>query len=94
MNRKTIAFGASTLLCGLLLAGAVLAAPDAHSIDRWVIGGGGGRLEDAPYSLDGTIGQPVAGIVMAAPDELSAGFWNEIWAGGYSVYLPLAMRDH
>jgi hypothetical protein len=94
MNQRTLAFGASVLLCCLLLAGAVLAAPDAHSVDRWVIGGGGGRLGDAPLSLEGTIGQPLVGIAIEAPHEVSSGFWFEIWAGEYWVYLPLAVREY
>jgi hypothetical protein len=93
MKRRTIAFGASALLCCLLLAGAVLAAPDVHRIDRWVMGGGGGKLSDASLSLEGTIGQPVTGFVAEAPHEVSSGFWFEIWTGEYWVYLPLAVRE-
>ena len=90
MNRRMIAFGASALLCCLLLAGAVLAAPDAHHIDRWVIGGGGGRLGDFPLSLEGTIGQPAVGIVAEAPNEVSSGFW---FVREYEIYLPIVVRD-
>ena len=90
MNRRTITFGASVLLlCCLLVAGAVLAAPDAQRVDRWVMGGGGGQMGDAHLSVEGTIGQPVAGIVAEAPHEISSGFWFEV---GGRVYLPLVVR--
>jgi hypothetical protein len=93
MNRRLTTFGASVLLCGLLLAGAVLAAPDAHSVDRWVIGGGGGRLGDFPLSLQGTIGQPAVGIVTSGPNDVNdvgSGFWFEV---GGRAYLPLVVRE-
>ena len=93
MNRRTISFGALVLLCCVVLAGAVLAAPDAHRVDRWVIGGGGGRLGAAALSLEGTIGQPLVGPEEEAPHEVGSGFWFEVWTGEYWIYLPLTVRE-
>jgi hypothetical protein len=84
------------LLSGLLLAGVVLAAPNATSLDRYVIGGGGGHAEGGIYMLEGTIGQPVVGGISSAPYELGAGFWGGLGAAGgavYGIYLPLIVRS-
>jgi hypothetical protein len=94
MNRRTLALCASGLLCCLGLAGAALAALDAHNIARRVIAGGGGRLANAALSLEGTIGQPVVGMAIEMPHVLSSGFWFEPWAGEYRGYLPLAVREY
>ena len=86
------------LACGLMLVmGTTLsAAPQAAEIVRSVIGGGGGRLEQSPYTLDGTIGQPVVGTSSESPYELCAGFWcggESSSSSDYEVYLPLALRN-
>ena len=45
------------LLALLLLGGMAQAAPvAAPQVPRYVIGGGGGLAEQAPYALNGTIG--------------------------------------
>lgn len=93
MNRRKIAIGAFILFSLLLIAGVVLAAPNAIMIDRWVIGGGGARLVNAPLSLEGTTGQPLVGILTESPHELSSGFWFEIHIGENGVYLPLMLRE-
>ena len=74
----------------LLLAGVALAA-NGYEISLYVIGGGGGRSEAAPYTLDGTIGQAVVGVVGNSPYELCAGFWCGM--GGHEVFLPLVLRN-
>jgi hypothetical protein len=81
------------LLGGLALAGAVLAAPAATSIERWVLSGGGGHTEADPYALDGTIGQPLVGTELAGGYTLCAGFWCGAEAG-HRIYLPLVVREH
>ena len=54
------------LLGGLVLIGVVLAAPVATTLERYVIGGGGGHTEAGIFSLDGTIGQAVVGKLLSA----------------------------
>jgi len=75
------------LLC-LLLASAGLAAPNAATIDRHVIGGGGGKVEVLPYSLNGTIGQPLVEVSLTSPYELASGFWPGV-ADMNRLWLPL-----
>ena len=74
----------------LLLSSVVLAANG--EIPRYVIGSGGGHAETAPYALDGTLGQVVAGLVSSSPYELCSGFWCGM-AAKYRVYLPLVLRN-
>jgi hypothetical protein len=65
----------------ILVTGTTLsAAPQAAEIVRSVIGGGGGRLEQGTYTLNGTIGQPVVGTAQANRLMDSApvsGVWEE-----------------
>jgi hypothetical protein len=97
MNRHTrMAFGLALLSC-LVLTGAILAAPAATTLDRWVMAGGGGRTAAAAYSLDGMIGQPVVGGVGNDPYELGAGFWGGLGAvasRGHSIYLPIVLQQY
>ena len=74
----------------LLLAGVALAF-DGYDLSWDVIGGGGGHSEAAPYALDGTIGQAVAGPVSSASYDLCSGYWCG-GAAGNNIYLPLIMR--
>jgi hypothetical protein len=92
MGQRKMALLAAGLVACLLMAGAVLAAPRATTLDHWVVGGGGGRVETGPYTLDGTIGQPVVGKINNAGYELGAGFWYGIDVG-YRLYLPLVLRE-
>ena len=78
-------------LAALLLLSSVVLAANGE-IPRYVIGSGGGHAETAPYALDGTLGQVVAGLVSSSPYELCSGFWCGM-AAKYSVYLPLVLRN-
>ncbi|MBN1993530.1 MAG: hypothetical protein JW953_12590 [Anaerolineae bacterium] len=82
------------LVCGLFLVGSVLAA-DGVVLRRSVVGGGGGPVTDGSlYLLNGTVSEPVAGVVVVGGSYgLSSGFW---WAGGFggtTVYLPLMLKN-
>jgi hypothetical protein len=89
-KRKAMVWTVLLLACALVATG-VVAAPAATTVDRWVIGGGGGHIEAAGRALDGTIGQPVVGWVQSAGYELSSGFWGGL--ANYRVYLPLVVRN-
>jgi hypothetical protein len=91
MNRKVRTVVALGLFCCLVLGSVVLAAPEATTIDWWVIASGGGHAETGAYTLDGTIGQPVVGRDQNAGYGLCAGFWG--CGAGHRVYLPLVVRD-
>jgi len=92
MNRKHAFM--TLLVAALLLAaslGSVALANGTLTIDRWVIGGGGGHSEAGSYVLDATVGQAVAGMTSNAPYELCAGFWCGM--GRYKVFLPLVLKN-
>ena len=92
MNRKHAFM--TLLVAALLLAaslGSVALANGALTIDRWVIGGGGGHSEAGSYVLDATVGQAAAGVTSNAPYELCAGFWCGM--GRYKVFLPLVLKN-
>ena len=92
MNRKHAFM--TLLVAALLLAaslGSVALANGSLTIDRWVIGGGGGHSEAGSYVLDATVGQAAAGVMSNAPYELCAGFWCGM--GRYKVFLPLVLKN-
>lgn len=80
------------VLAALLLLAGVALAVDGYDLSWYVIGGGGGHSEAAPYALDGTVGQAVAGPVSSAPYDLCSGYWCG-GAAGNNIYLPLIMRN-
>jgi len=85
-HKRWFALGA--ILAGLLLVGTALAAPNAASIDWWVMAGGGGQ-DGVATALGGSIGQWVAG----SDAQLCAGFWCGVGAAEYKVFLPLVLRE-
>jgi hypothetical protein len=85
------------LILGLAvgLVSKALAVPTAATVERWVIAGGGGHAEAAPYSLDGTVGQAVVGTAGQAPYGLCSGYWCGIGGGlEERVFLPVVVRNH
>lgn len=63
-----------------------------YAIDWWTVDGGGGQLlSGAPYTLQGTVGQPDAGAESGGNYDLSGGFWY-VDVFGFKLYLPLIMR--
>jgi hypothetical protein len=91
MRKVTVALAIAAAV--LLVAGIALAA-NGHEIRRFVIGGGGGRLQAGPYTLDGTVGQAVAGEAGSATHQLCSGFWCEDMVAKYGVYVPLVVRSN
>ena len=82
------------LVCGLfLLVGGVLAA-NGEVIERSVIGGGGEQVTDGSlYTLNGTLGEPVASDLTPATNYgLCSGFWCGV-AGVERVYLPIITKN-
>ena len=86
--RKT---GIFIVLIVLPLIAATTLAPAALTMQKHVIGGGGGHSEAGSFVLNGTAGQAVAGTVSNAPYKLCAGFWCGM--GRYEIYLPLVLRQ-
>jgi hypothetical protein len=93
MNRFRITALSLALLCVLLVAGAVLAAPQAFDLSWWTVDGGGGTSVGETYTLEGTIGQAEAGYRMTVGEyTLAGGFWG---VGGvapppeWDIFLPI-----
>jgi hypothetical protein len=82
------------LIAGMLLAQSVLAGGGGLNVSRYVIGGGGGHVQNGSFSLDASIGQSVVGktqAVLIKTYALCSGFWCGL--GVYKVYLPLVLRN-
>ena len=88
--------------CCVLLAAAVM-VPIAiaqtgtdYELSWWTADGGGATLSTGEgYRLSGTAGQPDAGVLEGNGYVLGGGFWRggAVPLPGYSIYLPLAMRN-
>ena len=79
------------VLCLLLiLAGTANAAVNALDVPRYVISSGGGYSAAGNYVLEGTVGQPVAGIVAVGSYEVCSGFWCGL--GVFRTLLPLIIK--
>jgi hypothetical protein len=88
----------TVILAALLLLTSVALANGTPSVDWWVIGGGGGHADAVPHALDGTVGQPVVGVVSNDPYQLCSGFWcgGAVAAapGMRRIYLPVILRNY
>lgn len=87
MKRRVI-FLALCLL--LILAGTANAAVNALDVPRYVISSGGGYSAAGIYVLEGTVGQPVAGVVAIGSYELCSGFWCGL--GLFHDFLPIILK--
>lgn len=99
MNKKVYGFtiGILLILAVLLLLTSITLAQsdDGYDLSWWTVDGGGssvGAGSPSPYTLDGTIGQPDAGVWKGNNYTLTGGFW----IGGIverRIYLPLVLRN-
>jgi hypothetical protein len=64
----------------------------SFAIDWFTIDGGGGISTGTNFSLQGTIGQPDAGLLSSANFELQGGFWSMVVSDGEGSRLAIA-RD-
>jgi hypothetical protein len=64
------------LIIVLLLSVAVLNIAAQYAIDWYTLDGGGGQSSGGAYTLQGTIGQPDAGISSGGNYTLHGGFWS------------------
>jgi len=97
---------AALLLMGIglifVLARATLARSSAgYDLSWWTVDGGGGmgslggmHSATGAVSLDGTAGQPDAGLVGGGDYSLAGGFFpgGEVFAAQRFLYLPLVFR--
>jgi len=83
------------LMIFLLGTGVALSSPDSLNLSWWTVDGGGAvpKLSGGAYSLQGTTGQPDAGVLANGTLTLSGGYWNSrIAEPAARVYLPLVIR--
>lgn len=73
---STIARGVSHVAAGLAMTvGAAIASAQPFAIDWFTIDGGGGTSTGGNFVLQGTIGQPDAGVMSGGQFTLTGGFW-------------------
>lgn len=69
-------------VAAFVLSGAATAVGAQQAVTRWTVDGGGGRSQDARYTLTGSIGQPDAvPLLKGGRYRLGGGFWAEVGAG-------------
>ena len=78
----------------LAVVGTVRAQDRAVTLTWSVMGAGGMGGSSSGYSLQGTLGQPVAGVADTDTLHLTSGFWGEVWQAVVQLfnYLPLILR--
>jgi hypothetical protein len=80
------------LLLALLLLSGFTTAQSGYKLVRSVIAGGGATLQNSPYSLTGTAGQPEAGSALShGAYTLTGGFWHP-GSPRKEIFLPLVIR--
>jgi len=86
------------LMLGLLASiSSVLLAPNAYQMTRYVIAGGGNRVQGTNYGVVSTMGQGVASSVGGFGYSAHYGACAGFWCGGippYKVFLPLVLRNY
>ena len=101
LNLRQAKLAASVvILAGFLLLALASAAASAafaqtssnYDLSWHVVGGGVGQMEGPNHSLQGTLGQPAAGVMSSNRHTLCSGFWCAGTAG-FRIYLPLVLRD-
>ncbi len=80
----------------LLIASAAQAqSGGGYDLSWWTVDGGGGvgQSGGSSYTLEGTVGQPDAGVLEGGLYTMSGGFWGGAVAGEHLIYLPLVVRQ-
>ena len=66
------------------------AAPETYTLERFIIGGGGGKMDAGQTHLAGTIGQAIVGDTSAGTRDLCSGFWCGLNPHPSSLlYIPI-----
>jgi hypothetical protein len=76
MHKKRLVTGTVAITVVMIVA---IAGAQDLTIDWYTVDGGGGYSAGGDFELDGTIGQPDAGVTMSGGDVTLAGGY---WAGG------------
>jgi len=67
---------------------------DGTAVDWSVLSGGGAPASGGSVTLNGTLGQTAIGSSSGSGVTVGAGFWYGLGARGYTLYLPLVLRNH
>jgi hypothetical protein len=87
MNRAHITFICLMVVAALSLGGVALASSWATAAIDWhVFSAAGAPATGVQISLNGSLGQPIAGPASSASVSLEAGYWQR--AAGSQFYLP------
>lgn len=95
MKGYRVFFLSLALLSVVLLIGTALAA-GGYDLPWYTVDGGGGTSSGGGYALSGIIGQPDAGLIQGGDFTLGGGAWGggeRMVAGGFSLYLPVLMKN-
>ena len=91
MNKARIAFICLVVVAALSLGGVALASSLATAAIDWhVLSAAGAPAAGAQISLNGSLGQPIAGPASSASVSLQAGYWQR--AADSQFYLPLVSK--
>jgi ABC-type transport system substrate-binding protein len=92
MSKRRKIVLAVLVLGSLALTAGILLAPSAYEVTRYVIAGGGSRVQGTNYGVISTMGQGAVGSHGAGANYgACAGYW----CGGlpeFKVFLPLVLR--
>jgi hypothetical protein len=82
-----------TVLLLIILSVGIANAQGVYSLPRSVVSAGGGTSTGSVFTLQGSIGQPVANTALTGDNySLSGGFWSGI-ALLFKLMLPLVTKN-
>ncbi len=90
-NRKWRILVLLLLLAAMLATASLTAVAGSHTIDWYVMAGGGGSASAGDLTLTGTIGQAAAGTTSNGDFDLCSGFWCQVKALA-RIFLPIVIR--
>jgi hypothetical protein len=96
-RRRAALITLAVIACLALVAPALAQVPAIYDLSWHTIAGGGGKMESAQLTLQGTVGQAVTGQASSGGRTLCSGFWCNGSSAAekpedYPVYLPLVVR--
>ena len=91
-HRQAALIGLALVACLALAIPALAQVSAIYDLSWHTIAGGGGKMESAQHTLQGTVGQAATGQMMSSGHTVCSGYWCSEEAGGFLVYLPLVVR--
>jgi hypothetical protein len=87
---------AALIMAALALTAGTILAANNREVNRYVIAGGGRKVQGTNYGVIGTMGQGVASGVGDFGTSANYGACAGFWCTGvptYKIYLPLVLRN-